>query len=138
MRCVTRTSYFQETNLSSTLTVKNITAKSVTWEVSYLFVPALCSLVTLRLLGYGMHIVITSVFVGDDDYDTLMVRLTELNAANKKREDSFHADRPRKTRGGVKFNAAVDSLKPKSRSQPKAKGTKGMVVKPSSPRDVSF
>ncbi|KAK3928036.1 Zinc finger protein 397 [Frankliniella fusca] len=60
---------------------------------------------------------------GDDDYDDLLKRLRELNAKNKKKDDSFHADRPRKNRGAGKFTDALKSLKPRIRpSKVKAAG----------------
>lgn len=47
-----------------------------------------------------------------------MARLKELNSSNRKKEDSFHADRPRKTRGGLKYTNAVNALKSQPRSKP--------------------
>lgn len=56
-----------------------------------------------------VHII---VFVtGDDDYEKLSKQLKVLNATNKKREDSFHEDRPRKA--VQRFQNALAALKPK-------------------------
>jgi len=52
---------------------------------------------------------------GDDDYDGLKAKLNDWNRSNKKRENSFHADEPRRTRGKCKFSEAMNSLRPVSR-----------------------
>ncbi|KAK3911660.1 Halomucin [Frankliniella fusca] len=65
---------------------------------------------------------------GDSDYDDLVIKLKELNAGNKKKDSSFHADQPRKNRGGSKFVEAVNALKPVKR-QAGSKGATKAITK---------
>lgn len=66
---------------------------------------------------------------GDDDYDKLVSRLGELNALNKKGQESFHEDRPRKNRLKGKYKEAMEALMPKraklgvTNSKPKHSGS---------------
>lgn len=57
------------------------------------------------------------------------MQLDELNAKNKKKQESFHEENPRKTRGKGKFQEALAALKPNRRTgsdkQPKQPATSG-------------